>query len=126
MTGFHLHGTYTAAIHELEACDCLFRVNGIRKRLQPGNELVVPACGLPNISLAFSGFIHVHALHKAHTAGNTLCPAPHVLHIRIRHKSVVPVQIVLCGGILDPVWNEQIPYLDRTEQMGIALRPGKG
>jgi len=39
-----------------------------------------------------------------------------------RYPKDLPVEIVLRGGVLYPVWNVQIPDLNRLEQVGIALR----
>ena len=119
----HLDSADAAAVHELEAGNRLSRVDRIGEAFQTGDELVIPASGLADVALALAVRIHVNALHEAHAAYNAFCPAAHVGHIRIRHETVVSVEVVFRCRIDNPVRNHQVSDLNGFEQVGELLRP---
>ena len=90
---------------------------------QTRNKFIVPGGCLPDVSLAFAGFIHEYPLHEAQTADNTPGPLPHVFHTGIGDQAVQPVEVFFGGGILDAVGHVEIAELNRLEQVRVTLSP---
>ena len=63
-------------------------MNDVSKSFQTRDKFIVPAGSLTYIPLALAYFIHIHALHKHHTAYNTLGTAPNIGYVGICHKAV--------------------------------------
>jgi hypothetical protein len=123
MTTVNLYRSNSAAIHQLEAGNGLFFMNRISEPLKPGDILVIPAGCLSDVTLSLPGLIHVYTLHKAQTPHDTFGPSFDIGNIGIGHKTIVIVQVILRGRILDSVRHDKIPYLNLLEQMGVCLCP---